>query len=56
MAIKLKAKLMTLEHRYYGMSQPFTNEEGGWSVENLKYLNSTQAIEDIHAFIEDLRR
>ena len=51
LAIELKAKLISLEHRYYGKSQPFSNEEGGWSTENLKYLNSSQAIEDIHSFM-----
>ena len=38
--IKMHAKLMVLEHRYYGDSQPFTDEEGGWSYENLKWLSS----------------
>ena len=31
LGIKLKGRLMTLEHRYYGDSQPFTDEQGGWS-------------------------
>ena len=56
LAIKLKAKLMALEHRYYGDSQPFNNSEGGWSIENMKYLTSKQAIEDIHGFIKSLRK
>ena len=30
-AISLNAKLFVLEHRYYGESQPFSEEEGGWS-------------------------
>jgi len=38
-----------LEHRYYGASQPF----GNWSVANLKYLNSTQALADIDYFIKN---
>ena len=32
---KLGARLVALEHRYYGESQPFTDEQGGWSYENL---------------------
>lgn len=46
------AILMALEHRYYGNSQPFSDAEGGWSYENLKFLNVTQAIEDIDLFIQ----
>jgi hypothetical protein len=30
------ALLVTLEHRYYGASQPFEN----WSTKNLEYLTS----------------
>lgn len=44
--------LISLEHRYYGQSQPFTNAEGGWSYNNLKYLNTTQALADTALFIE----
>jgi len=43
---------VTLEHRYYGESQPFSDEEGGWSNENLKWLNSTYALRDIADFID----
>ena len=42
------ALLMSLEHRYYGDSQPFDD----WSVENLKYLTSMQALADVAHFIE----
>lgn len=44
------ALFMLLEHRYYGMSQPFED----WSTENLKLLNTTQAIEDIAYFIDEM--
>ena len=43
-----KALLMSLEHRYYGDSQPFDD----WSTPNLKYLTSTQALADIASFID----
>ena len=43
-----QAMLMSLEHRYYGESQPFDD----WSVENLEYLTSQQALADICAFID----
>ena len=41
LAKDLKAKIISLEHRYYGDSQPFTQAEGGWSTENLKWLNTS---------------
>jgi hypothetical protein len=51
MAQAHSAKLISLEHRYYGESQPFTNDEGGWSTENLKWLNTSQALADTSLFI-----
>ena len=42
------ALLVSLEHRYYGDSQPFAD----WSLDNLKYLTSEQALADIAAFID----
>ena len=42
------ALLVSLEHRYYGDSQPFDN----WSVDNLDYLTSEQALADIASFID----
>jgi hypothetical protein len=47
-AAALKAKIIVLEHRYYGASQPFDT----WTNSNLRYLNSTQALADIAHFIE----
>ena len=44
------ALLITLEHRYYGASQPFDD----WSLENLKYLRSEHALADIAYFIEQI--
>ena len=45
---KVNAKLLVLEHRYYGDSQPFDD----WSYEHLKWLNTEQALADIAAFID----
>ncbi len=42
------ALLITLEHRYYGASQPFTN----WSTPNLRFLTSEQALADTAYFID----
>ena len=42
------AMLYSLEHRYYGDSQPFED----WSVDNFEYLSSEQALADIAAFID----
>ena len=44
----LNCLFLVLEHRYYGASQPFPD----WSSENLKYLNSTQALADLDYFIK----
>lgn len=45
-----------LEHRYYGFSHPFTDAEGGLSVENLKWLNTKQALADVANFIETMNK
>jgi pimeloyl-ACP methyl ester carboxylesterase len=45
------AYIVSLEHRYYGKSQPFTD----LSTSNLRYLSTEQAIEDIRSFREGLR-
>ncbi len=45
-AKKLGASLVALEHRYYGTSQPFST----MTAENLKYLSTGQAIEDLAEF------
>lgn len=42
------ALLYSLEHRYYGDSQPFED----WERSNLAYLSSEQALADIAKFIE----
>ncbi|MFH4975677.1 hypothetical protein AB6A40_002386 [Gnathostoma spinigerum] len=46
-AKELKAALFMLEHRYFGLSQPFKS----LTEENLKYLTTRQAVEDVAAFI-----
>lgn len=47
----LNGALFSLEHRYYGLSQPFAN----WSTDNLRYLSSQQALSDLSAFIQAKR-
>lgn len=49
-AKELKAALVSLEHRYYGKSQPFEK----LSAENLKLLTIDQALEDAAAFQKDV--
>ena len=46
LAPKYGALMVALEHRYYGPSNPF----GDYSTENLRYLNTEQALEDIASF------
>ncbi|KAI6216832.1 Peptidase S28 family-containing protein [Aphelenchoides besseyi] len=46
-AQKLNARIWNLEHRYYGKSRPTTDQ----SVDNLLFLNSRQALEDLADFI-----
>lgn len=41
-----KAKLVALEHRYYGQSQPFPT----LSADNLRYLNTEAALNDLAHF------
>ena len=41
------AQFLVLEHRYYGDSQPFED----WSIDNLQYLNSEQALADLAYFL-----
>lgn len=45
-AQKLNGLGVVLEHRYYGKSQPFNR----LTVDNLKYLTSRQAINDLATF------
>jgi len=47
----MNALVVTLEHRYYGTSQPFDD----LSLESLKYLNAYQAIDDLAYFIEFIK-
>ncbi|CAJ0954324.1 unnamed protein product, partial [Mesorhabditis belari] len=46
------AAVLDLEHRFYGKSQPFARQ----TVENLKYLSSRQAIEDLAFFIKYINK
>ena len=39
---------MTLEHRYYGVSQPYSN----WTTDTMGHLQTSQALADIAHFIE----
>ncbi len=46
------ALLITLEHRYYGASQPFDS----WSTSHLEFLTSKQALADTAWFIESMNK
>lgn len=49
-AKKFKARLIAIEHRYYGHSQPFNL----LTTENLKYLSTDQALQDLAYIQTDL--
>lgn len=49
---KHNARLLVLEHRYYGDSQPFDE----WTYENLSYLNTEQALADIAYFLGTMNK
>lgn len=42
------AKLMSLEHRFYGSSQPFDN----WDTKNFSKLTTEQALADVAGFLK----
>lgn len=46
-AAEFGAKVFQLEHRFYGLSQPFAN----LTTTNLRYLSSEQALADAARFI-----
>ena len=48
---KFNGVIVTLEHRYYGKSQPFDS----WTTENLQFLSSKQAIFDLAHFVNWFR-
>ena len=48
LAEKFNARLFTLEHRYYGASQPFED----WSTEHLAYLTADQGLKDMARFAD----
>lgn len=51
-AKQFHAKLVALEHRYYGKSIPTED----LSTENLKYLSTDAALEDLYAFQQSLKQ
>uniref|UniRef100_A0AC34FIU1 Serine carboxypeptidase S28 family protein n=1 Tax=Panagrolaimus sp. ES5 TaxID=591445 RepID=A0AC34FIU1_9BILA len=54
MAVKYNAKLIQLEHRFFGQSYPIKTSQGlgDMSVGNLKLLTSQQALQDLANFIQ----
>ena len=46
------ARLLVLEHRFYGETQPFDD----WSLENLAYLSSQQALSDLAYFLGTMKK
>lgn len=53
MAQQLQGLVLVLEHRFYGKSMPFGNDT--MKLDNMKYLNSEQALSDLAYFIQRMR-
>ena len=49
-AMRYNAPIYTLEHRFYGKSQPFAEDANPLSTEHLRYLSSRYEIQDLVAF------
>lgn len=54
-AQELHGLVVFMEHRYFGESWPFGNEEDSLKVGNNKYLTSLQALNDYVIFLNDLK-
>ncbi|KRX07316.1 hypothetical protein PPERSA_06931 [Pseudocohnilembus persalinus] len=52
LAEKYNGIVITLEHRFYGASQPFGQNDESYSTENLKYLTHEQGLEDLAIFLQ----
>jgi hypothetical protein len=52
MAERLQGLILTLEHRFYGRSLPFGYDS--YTVENMRLLNSEQALKDLAYFTEQV--
>ncbi|XP_020975914.1 lysosomal Pro-X carboxypeptidase-like [Arachis ipaensis] len=56
-ALRFKALLLYIEHRYYGKSFPFgSSEEALKNASTMGYLNSAQALADYAAILLDIRK
>ena len=45
-------RLLVVEHRFYGESQPFDD----WSLDSLRYLSSQQALADLAYFLGSINK
>jgi pimeloyl-ACP methyl ester carboxylesterase len=52
MAQRLQGLILVLEHRFYGKSLPFDLES--YTLENMRLLNSEQALKDLAYFTEQV--
>jgi pimeloyl-ACP methyl ester carboxylesterase len=52
MAQRLQGLILVLEHRFYGKSLPFDIES--YTLENMRLLNSEQALKDLAYFTEQV--
>lgn len=51
---QVSVHVYALEHRYYGSSYPSFDDESPVTIQNLKYLSSRQALEDLAHFVHTI--
>ena len=52
---QISVHMYALEHRYYGQSYPNFGDQSPVETQNLKYLSSKQALEDIAHFVQTMQ-
>ncbi|EAR86585.1 serine carboxypeptidase S28 family protein (macronuclear) [Tetrahymena thermophila SB210] len=54
-AQQFSAMVICVEHRFYGVSQPFGQGQDAWTVDHLKFLTVDQSLADLAYFISYIK-